>query len=192
MTLAADPTAPSALRDPLAVARAATYERWRSEGRSEWIPAAGTSMEPLVHPGDELLVEFGRPRAGLGEILLVRRDGRLVAHRLVARRAGRAGGEPSLVTKGDAEPLLDRSIGADDVLGVVRSVRRPSGRVVRLGATPGARLAARVSWWTGRAASWTHRRTQALPAPLRGRALPLLLTLSQLPLRFVLAPIART
>ena len=109
-------------------ARRALFEIYRQQAASSWIEADGQSMQPLIHPGDWMLVEFGALPTAVGEIVLFSRGDSVVAHRVVAHRRGSA----PLITKGDAEPYCDPPLGAADVLGVVRALRHgphspPSG-----------------------------------------------------------------
>lgn len=85
--------------------------------------ALGGSMEPAILPRDILVVagcgvDDLRPR----DVVLVVRDGRLVAHRLleIGIRAGRR----LLVTRGDAIWSADAPIDAENLLGRVVAVGR--------------------------------------------------------------------
>ena len=107
----------------------ATFALHRSAGSGAWVEATGSSMTPLIQPGDRLYVEFGTGRPRLGQILLFPSGGRGVAHRLVRRRRSR-GGE-LLVTRGDGNLHLDLPFPADQTFGVVRACRRAAdGRVM--------------------------------------------------------------
>src|SRR5437867_5169649 len=75
--------------------------------------ATGDSMMPSVWPGDLLTVRrqsFSEFR--IGQIVLYRRGGGFVAHRVV----GRSGGE--LMTRGDSLRLDDLPVREEQVLGV--------------------------------------------------------------------------
>jgi signal peptidase I len=80
----------------------------------------GASMMPAVWPGDVVKVcRCNRAELEPGQILLYRRSGRLVAHRIV-----RAEGD-LLITRGDAVPNEDPPVREADVLGrLVRIQRR--------------------------------------------------------------------
>lgn len=168
-------------------------ESYRDLERTAWIEAAGPSMEPVIPAGSRLLVDFGRPPHGIGQVIVFRRRDELIAHRLVGRRATPDG--LRLVAKGDAEAFLDPLIAEDDVIGVVRRVRYPDGRIAAL--EPGQRrdaAIARVSGWGGRAAGAGARLTRRLPASpgLRRAASSGVVGLSRVPTRVISAVLPRT
>ena len=168
-------------------ARRALFEIYRQQAASSWIEADGQSMQPLIHPGDWMLVEFGALPTAVGEIVLFSRGDSVVAHRVVAHRRGSA----PLITKGDAEPYCDPPLGAADVLGVVRALRHgphspPSGAGCR---GPSARAIARVSRWSGRGAALARRMATVLPDPVRRAALSAIPPLARVVAQALLAPI---
>jgi signal peptidase I len=77
-------------------------------------------MAPTLRRGDRLLVTplMGAPFPRPGEIVLVRRGNRLVAHRLLALKRGIA------ITRGDASPRPDPPLAFRDLLGRVVRVER--------------------------------------------------------------------
>jgi len=174
-----------------AAARFALFERYRAARAEVWIEATGTSMTPLIQPGDRLLVAFGGRPDHTGQVILCQVDGAFVAHRLVAHRlVVGEGGRPGLrlTAKGDAEAFPDRSVSPADVFGVIRSIRRADGRVTTLGLddTPGA-IVARISWWSGCAARLSRRLVRRAP-PRTGRPLmTILLNLTRVPTRLTTA-----
>jgi hypothetical protein len=102
--------------------------------------ATGWSMLPTVWPGDTLVVERVSPdQVKVGEVVLVGREGRLCAHRVVstAQSSGIPGSvrpriiTPHFVTRGDAMPSLDRPVSQNDVLGRVTH-RIRAGKLVAL------------------------------------------------------------
>jgi hypothetical protein len=102
--------------------RRGLFQGYRRERETAWIQAVGGSMRPLVAAGDWILVDFGRPPTGVGEIVVFDDGSQIVAHRIVAwASSGR------LVTKGDGQLQFDRTLAVDDVLGVVRARRRSDG-----------------------------------------------------------------
>jgi hypothetical protein len=146
-------------------------------------------MEPLIQPGDRLLVAFGERPEHTGQVILWQVDGTFVAHRLVAHRLvsdGRGGAAVRLIAKGDAEAYADRAIGSGDVFGVVRKVRHRDGRVDSRGLddTPGE-LVALLSWWGGQIARLGRMATRRAPAG--GPLLSCLLILSRVPTRVLTA-----
>jgi len=80
--------------------------------------ATGWSMLPSVWPGDTLVLEHvGKDQVGVGDLVLVGRDGKLCAHRVVAT-AGDAENR-RWITQGDALPLPDRPVAGPELLGRV-------------------------------------------------------------------------
>lgn len=164
---------------------------YRSNRVTAWIEAPGPGMEPLIQPGDRLLVAFGARPEHTGQVILCAVGGKFIAHRLVAHRTlTDPTGQPRvrLIAKGDAEALPDRAIAPESVVGIVRAIRREDGRLVSYGLddTP-SELVAVVSWWGGRAARRSPRVARYAP-PRFGPVLQVaLVMLSRLPTRFVTA-----
>jgi signal peptidase I len=85
--------------------------------------ATGWSMLPSIWPGDTLVVErVGCDQVQLGEVVLVGRDGRLCAHRVVSR--AESSGSPQWTTQGDAMPAPDRPVIEPELLGRVSHLIR--------------------------------------------------------------------
>jgi signal peptidase I len=87
------------------------------------LKVTGSSMLPTVFPGDTLIVEqadFANARAG--DIVLVSRDARLFAHRLVDKIA--VADRSAAVTKGDSMADPDPLVDGGKVLGRVSSILR--------------------------------------------------------------------
>lgn len=80
------------------------------------IEVHGSSMLPVILPGDVLKVEAGQ--AALGDIVVFIRNDRVWAHRVIAI----SGNE--IVTRGDANPNPDASLHYEEVLGRVSSLAR--------------------------------------------------------------------
>jgi hypothetical protein len=152
------------------LARRAAFEDFRQQSDRVWIRPRGSSMRPLIGAETTLLVEFGAPRAEIGDIILFPLGEIFVAHRLVARR--RRQGVEVLIAKGDAEPYFDPPLAPSELLGVVRALRRGASPTTSLGCAGWtARVSGRVSYLAGRGA-WVARRAAAiLPGPLRRMAL---------------------
>jgi Peptidase S24-like len=174
-----------------ALARAGLFEHYRAARTTAWIEATGTSMVPLIHPGDRLLVAFGERADHTGQVILCAVGEAFVAHRLVAHRlvADRSD-TPAvrLIAKGDAEVYPDRAVSPAEVLGVVQAVRHHDGRVVTAGLddTSGA-IVALASWWGGSTARFGRRLARHAP-PSAGRPLlTTLLILSRVPTRLLTA-----
>ena len=174
----------------LPLARRALFEDDRRRGASRWIEARGTSMRPLIAPGTWMLVDFGARPRGNGEIVLLPLGDVIVAHRVVATVRRETG--TFLVTKGDAEPYCDAPVSAEDLIGVVRALRRaPGGRASTLGcAGSPARMIARISGWSGRSARRARCLGTLLPVPLRRLARTAVLPLAGTATRLAAAPLA--
>jgi hypothetical protein len=85
--------------------------------------ATGWSMLPTVWPGDTLVVEcMGHDRVRIGDIVLVGRDDRLCAHRVIFRHE--ASGAEYCITQGDALPAADRPVPESELLGRVAGLIR--------------------------------------------------------------------
>jgi signal peptidase I len=100
--------------------------------------AFGTSMVPSILPGDLISIQ----RASLseissGEIVLYSRDGRLFAHRVVARAGSHD--DPRLITRGDRLSHNDPPVSSSELLGRVTSIQCGDGRGHRR-VQPAARL----------------------------------------------------
>lgn len=88
------------------------------------LPAAGTSMVPTIHPGDELCVQrTDLKKIRPGNIVVYARQGRLIVHRVVAVGPDRAR-QPYLVTRGDRSPRNDLPVISSEVLGLVTTLVR--------------------------------------------------------------------
>ena len=80
--------------------------------------ATGWSMLPTVWPGDTLVVErVTQDQVHVGDVVLVGREGRLCAHRVVSIAEGR--GSAHWITQGDAMPAPDRAVIGSELLGRV-------------------------------------------------------------------------
>jgi signal peptidase I len=90
--------------------------------------AIGTSMVPVIHPGDLLHVK--RTVLGdisVGDIVVYARKGKLIVHRAVA--VGAEGERaPYLVTRGDRSPRNDPPIFSSELIGLVATLERDHRR----------------------------------------------------------------
>ena len=68
-------------------------------------PHHGQQHAPLIWDGDHVLVAHGCAGLRRGDVVVFRRGGRLIAHRVLRIYGGNAG--PTFVTKGDHAPQFD-------------------------------------------------------------------------------------
>ena len=99
------------------------------EGQAVRFRAAGLSMEPSIRDGDAITVSpVQRGAARVGDVLLYRADGRLLAHRVIGRAEGADG---VLLVRADAPGWEVERVAESDVLGRIERIDR-NGRGVRL------------------------------------------------------------
>lgn len=80
--------------------------------------ATGWSMLPSVWPGDTLVIErVTADQVRVGDVMLVGRDGRLCAHRVVS--VAESCGSPRWITQGDANSTPDQPVCGGEMLGRV-------------------------------------------------------------------------
>jgi signal peptidase I len=105
----------------------AALDVWGQAGEQHLIPISGNSMRPSIHHGDRALVAHGCAGVRRGDVVVFRRDGRLVAHRVLHIAAGDGG--PTFVTKGDNASQFDPPLSADEIVGRVLAVEREGRRM---------------------------------------------------------------
>src|SRR5574337_1632039 len=111
------------------------------EGYSVRFQAKGASMFPTIDDSETVVVEPVAPsHVKRGDIILYRRHGGMIAHRVVciARTKQRAL-TPVLTLRGDASDFPDEPVEVSRVLGKVVAVER-DGRSVRLDSRSATRL----------------------------------------------------
>ncbi|MGA9940328.1 MAG: S24/S26 family peptidase [Candidatus Acidiferrales bacterium] len=148
-------------------------ETLRSFGEFRFV-AWGSSMLPSVFPGDTLIVRHETAEtAPVGVIVLLARQGRLYAHRLVDKT--QESGQLRLIVRGDALSSDDPPFAEDEVLGRVTAVIRRGRRIDLDGKSPAAteRL---LQWMVRRSESsakwllrWHSLRARLSPAPASAR-----------------------
>ena len=79
------------------------------------VPVRGGSMGPWIRSGDTVVVERAVD-VRAGEVLVFERDGRLIAHRVIART------EDGWITRGDAVERSDLPVGEELIVGRVRGL----------------------------------------------------------------------
>lgn len=116
MSAALDPT--EVTKNELAAEVLQSYRELR-------LRVIGSSMLPAIWPGDILSIHpCGSAEAGLGDIVLFTRHGRMFAHRVVSRS-----GE-CLVTQGDGVPEPDPPVKPGELVGRVFEIIR-RGKTLR-------------------------------------------------------------
>jgi len=123
--------------------------------------AAGWSMLPALWPGDVLVINLvSSDQIQIGDIVLVGREGRLFAHRVVAETQDSS--SPRWITQGDALPAPDFPVNQTELLGRVTSIVRAGETfpVPARGSLIGCWIAKtiRQSSISGRAVVHLHRR----------------------------------
>jgi hypothetical protein len=85
--------------------------------------ATGWSMLPSVWPGETLVVErVSQDQERIGDLVLVGREGRLCAHRVVDKVG--VAESYQWITQGDALPVPDRPVAGNELLGRVTHLIR--------------------------------------------------------------------
>lgn len=101
----------------------------------------GTSMVPSILPGDLIFVQSADlSEVSPGEIVLYSREGRLFAHRVVARTGSPE--RPLLIMRGDRLCHTDPPVCSSELLGRVTCIQCGDGRGYRQ-----VQPAARLSGW---------------------------------------------
>jgi hypothetical protein len=149
-------------------------------------------MAPLIRPGDELLVDFGAMPDRFGQVVLFSQRRVHVAHRFVGWDT--TGDAPMLLAKGDAEALADAPVPMDQVLGVVRAIRRAADQAPTTVGLDGrgAEALAQISWWSDRGVRAVRRITRPMPSSIGRPLLGAAVTLARVPTRLISAPTRRS
>lgn len=147
---------------------------WRDSDRGHSIPITGTSMLPLLRPGDHVSTEHGGRRTYRGDVIVFLHRGGLVVHRVLCEYSDDH--SSGFITKGDNAPEPDPPVHDDQVLGRVAGIRRGD----RFASLDG-RLWRAASWLiaTGslisiRLCSWGQRIQRRLLIPRSHRIAPFL------------------
>lgn len=146
MSNATGVTAPPAATPP-AITNTAV-QLWQQTGAPFRLAVTGTSMLPLLRPGDLVVVAPGAHAYPVGTIVVFRQGEQLVVHRVVRRW-----GPEHWLTKGDNGPV-DEPIVAASIIGVVIAADRN-----------GVRWALDHPWW--RLWGWLIARQIVAPAMQR-------------------------
>ena len=100
----------------------AILELSQKANRRIWWPFVGTSMSPYIREGDVLLVQHALHTIRLGDVIVFRRAGGLIAHRVVLIK--KHGNSSVYRTKGDNARSLDAPIPQSSVLGRVVRIQK--------------------------------------------------------------------
>jgi len=88
---------------------------------------SGTSMVPAILPGDLLSVERARAaKVSPGEVVVFAQQGRLVAHRVTAKRGTQ---DEYLITRGDRIRQEDAPVSDAELIGRVTQVERGRSQI---------------------------------------------------------------
>ena len=116
--------------------RDAVLELWAEKCARTESAITGNSMAPLIRHGDTVVIEHGDVPLRIGDVVVAKRRGAIVAHRLVHSEMEE--GRERFLTRGDACGVIDPPVRRDQIIGKVVEVRSSEGRV---------RLDSR--WWRG-------------------------------------------
>lgn len=108
-----------------ALALDAALDIWSRTGQKSVIAVTGRSMFPFIRDGDRVLVTHGAGGVRRGDVILFRREGMLIAHRVL--QSCETGS--TFVTKGDNAFDLDPTLNAQEIVGRVRAVEREGRRM---------------------------------------------------------------
>jgi len=103
------------------VSESPVFDLWKEAGRGIDVSVEGSSMRPLMRPGDTVSLRLtDGSELRMGDLIPFRQNGNLIVHRLIKRR--KVDKSVWLCQKGDN--LSGWSwIAADEVLGKVKSIR---------------------------------------------------------------------
>jgi len=107
----------------------AVLDIWGQAGERHFIPISGNSMLPIIRDGDRALTAHGCASVRRGDVVIFRRNGHMVAHRVMRIRDGGRDGGLTLVTKGDNTPQFDLPLSAGEIVGRVLAVERNGKRM---------------------------------------------------------------
>ncbi len=103
----------------------AVLDIWGQAGERHFIPISGNSMLPIIRDGDRALTAHGCASVRRGDVVIFRRNGQMVAHRVMRIRDGGC----AFVTKGDNAPHFDPPLSAGEIVGRVLAVERNGRRM---------------------------------------------------------------
>jgi hypothetical protein len=95
---------------------AAVATLWRREGKRFTASFGGTSMLPTIAPGQAVDVECAPFEPARGNVIAFVRGNQVIVHRVVVLRGSR------IITRGDANRVVDLPVDAGSILGRVVDV----------------------------------------------------------------------
>jgi signal peptidase I len=98
-------------------------ELWQQTNEKHWLSVIGTSMLPLLHEGDNILISHDLYTIQRGDILVFKQADGLVAHRVV-RIIKQQNDTVIYQTKGDNCSHFDTPLFDQEVLGRIDSIRK--------------------------------------------------------------------
>jgi signal peptidase I len=104
----------------------ALCDLWKAGAHEVWITLEGGSMQPTLPPGSRLRIRCGQTRPQLGDVVAFCRNGELVIHRLIGTESAGAAEPTAYLFRGDANPVPDPPVTAEQLVGVVVETRLPS------------------------------------------------------------------
>ena len=99
----------------------AALDKWNQAGEQHLIPIIGSSMLPLIQPGNQVLIEHGYAKVRRGDVIVFLQEEKMVAHRLL--RICNSGSVTTFITKGDNASYLDSPVSASKVVGRVLKIK---------------------------------------------------------------------
>jgi signal peptidase I len=96
-------------------------ETWHELKTMQRVRIAGHSMIPTIRPGDTVMVQHGALHLRRGDVVVLRLNDRLVAHRIIDLKWQT--GHRVILTKGDNNPRFDAPCNADAIIGRVLAVQ---------------------------------------------------------------------
>jgi len=105
----------------------ATLELLKQAQQQTWLPFVGVSMSPYIKEGDMLLVQHALRPIRLGDVIVFRRAGAFIAHRVVCIK--KYGNKSVYRTKGDNICSFDAPVPQSSVLGRVVCIQKNGGAI---------------------------------------------------------------
>lgn len=108
----------------------AMLDIWKEVGGENSLQVSGSSMRPLIAPGETVRVKLTDAEIVPGEIVAFKRGRRIVVHRVLRVCAVR--GETVFLCRGDNNLFLDARVTRSKILGRVVAIEKTNGTSVHL------------------------------------------------------------